>query len=209
MRYEIKERVFLVKSYYKLGSITLVQIAWPVETKNYTTCTDEACFCLTQPGNKQNDRIWAAERPFDWPEQPLHDTKVLVWCGISAKKIYGPYFFNKTVNQHNYLTMLKDFFWKKHFNTAEYKKYYFQQDGAPPHKATAVQEWLTSKFSSKFIDKFRLPPSSPDLNPCDFYLWGNLKAKVFNPLPKTLDELKANIEREIKKISKDELKSVF
>ena len=36
-----------------------------------------------------------------------------------------------------------------------------------------------------------------------------MKAKVYYPLPKTLDELKANIEREIKKISKDELKCVF
>ena len=31
----------------------------------------------------------------------------------------------------------------------------------------------------------------------------------YNPLPKTLDDLKANIEREIKKISKNILKSNF
>ena len=53
------------------------------------------------------------------------------------------------------------------------------------------------------------PPRSPDLNPCDFYLWGYLKSVVYNPLPKTLDDLKANIVREIKKISKDVLTSVF
>ena len=46
------------------------------------------------------------------------------------------------------------------------------------------------------------PPRSPDLNPCDYYLWGFLKARVYNPLPKTLDDLKANIEREIKKKKK-------
>ena len=119
-----------------------------------------------------------------------------------GQKNYGHYFLKKAITQHNFLTMLQDFFWKKHLDTAEYKKYYFQQDGAPPHKAKAVQEWLTSKFSTKFVDKFRWPPRSPDLNPCDFYLWGNLKAKVYNPLPKTLDELKANIEREIKKSQK-------
>ena len=32
---------------------------------------------------------------------------------------------------------------------------------------------------------------------------------VYNPLPKTLNDLKVNIEREIKKISKETLKSVF
>ena len=47
------------------------------------------------------------------------------------------------------------------------------------------------------------------MNPCDYYLWGYLKARVYNPLPKTLDELKANIEREIKKINKETLKNVF
>ena len=51
------------------------------------------------------------------------------------------------------------------------------------------------------------PPRSPDLNPCDFYLWGHLKSMAYNSLPKTLDDLKANIEREIEKISKNILKS--
>ena len=53
------------------------------------------------------------------------------------------------------------------------------------------------------------PPRSPDLNPCDFFLRGYLKGKVYNPLPKTIDDLKANIEREIKKINADVLKSTF
>lgn len=32
---------------------------------------------------------------------------------------------------------------------------------------------------------------------------------MYNPLPKTLDDLKANLEREIKKISSEMLKNVF
>ena len=59
------------------------------------------------------------------------------------------------------------------------------------------------------MDKNRWPPRSPDLNPCDFYLQGYLKARVYNPLPNNLDELKINIEREIKKINKETLKNVF
>jgi len=83
------------------------------------------------------------------------------------------------------------------------------QDSATPHKATIVQTWLKDKFGKKFIDKDLWPPRSPDLNPCDFYLWGHLKSMVYNPLPKTLDDLKANIEREIQKISKNNLNSTF
>ncbi len=40
-------------------------------------------------------------------------------------------------------------------------------------------------------------------------LWGYLKSKVDHPLPKTLDDLKANITREIKNINTSVLESVF
>ena len=98
---------------------------------------------------------------------------VLVLCAISAKRIFGPY---------------------RKYYTTDYRKYYFQQDGTTTHKANMVQEWLGDHLSTKFIDKKKWPPRSPDLNPCDFYLWGYLKSVVYNPLPKTLDELKENIE---------------
>lgn len=178
-------------------------------TKNFLICSDEAYFYLTLPLNKQNNRIWAFEQPIEGIEVPLQDEKVLVWCAISAEKIYGPYFFESYVNQQNYLEMLKNFFWPKHLRTEEYKKYYFQQDGATSHTANSVQNWLSNKFSKKFIDKHQWPPRSPDLNPCDFFLWGYLKAKVYNPLPKTLDDLKENIKREINLISKETLKNIF
>ena len=53
------------------------------------------------------------------------------------------------------------------------------------------------------------PPRSPDLNSCNLYLWGYLKSKVYNPMPKTLKDLKANIQREVKNISTTTLNSVF
>ena len=53
------------------------------------------------------------------------------------------------------------------------------------------------------------PSRSPDLNPCDFFLWGYLKKRVLNPIPKTLEDLKENITREMKKIPKEILKSSF
>ena len=54
------------------------------------------------------------------------------------------------------------------------------------------------------------PSRSPDLNPCDYFLWGYLKSRVYNPLPKDLDDLNvANIEREIKNVSTDTLKNAI
>lgn len=181
----------------------------PQKTKDYLICSDEAYFSLTLPLNHQNNRIWSESQPCVGVEVPLHDQKILVWCAISANRVFGPYYFEDTVDQHNYLEMLKKDFWPKVLRTADYEKYHFQQDGATPHTATAVQTWLGQSFKEKFINKNLWPPRSPDLNPCDFFLWGHLKEVVYNPLPKTLDELKANLEREIKKISPETLKNVF
>ena len=198
-----------VHDYKKRVQFATWFLSLPQNDKFFFICSDEAYFHLTLPINKQNNRIWADSPPFEGVEVPLHGAKVLVWCAISAKKIYGPYFFESSVNQHNYLEMIKKYFWPKHLRTAHHEKHYFQQDGATPHTANIVQEWLASKFSRKFLSKLMWPPRSPDLNPCDFFLWGHLKALVYNPLPKTLEDLKANIEREIKNVPKEMLKSTF
>jgi hypothetical protein len=183
--------------------------ALPAGSLDFFICSDEAYFFLTEPINKQNNRFWSDSKPIGQIERPLHDQKVLTWCAMSAKKIYGPFFFENNVNQHNYLKMLQDFFWERHRKVQGYTKYYFQQDGARPHTANLVQNWLKSKFKDFFVDKTKWPPRSPDLNPCDFFLWGYLKSVVYNPLPKTIEELKQNIEREIKKINREMLESTF
>ena len=181
----------------------------PKSAPEYMICCDEAYFYLTLPVNNQNNRQWSQVQPYIGVETPLHDQKILVWCAISVDRVFGPYYFEDTVNQHNYMEMLQNFFWTRMLKTKNYQKYYFQQDGARPHTALSVQKWLKDKFGEQLIDKDLWPPRSPDLNPCDFFLWGHLKSKVYNPLPKTLDDLKKNLEREIKNISKNVLKSTF
>ena len=50
---------------------------------------------------------------------------------------------------------------------------------------------------------------SPDLSPCDFFLWGYLKERVYRNRPKTLTELKIAIDQEIKLISQEMAKKVM
>jgi hypothetical protein len=170
--------------------------------------SDESYFELTPSANKQNNRLWLKTRPTEGIEHPLYDKKVLVFCAMSSKRIYGPYFFESTVNEDKYHKMLVHFFWPK-IVREDFRKYYFQQDGASPHRGKKVQKYLLSKFKEKFIDKKKWPPRSCDLNPCDYFLWPYLKSKVYNPLPNNLDDLKVNIENEIKKINPDMLKNTI
>ena len=71
-------------------------------------------------------------------QKRLYDQKSLVWCAISANRVFGPYYFEDTVNRYNYLEMLK----KNGLKTADYEKHYFQQDGAGSHTARTEQTCL-------------------------------------------------------------------
>jgi len=52
------------------------------------------------------------------------------------------------------------------------------------------------------------PPRSPDLIPCDFFLWGFVKEAVYVPsLPTTLDDLKNRITTAVKSVTQDILSS--
>ncbi len=56
---------------------------WPPELSFFFYFSDEAYFYLTLLLNKQNNRIWSGENPFQGIELPLYDKKLLVWCAIS------------------------------------------------------------------------------------------------------------------------------
>jgi AraC-like DNA-binding protein len=98
----------------------------PASTLYNMIFSDEAYFYLTLPLNKQNNRVWSESQPFVGIEHPLNDKKILVWCAISVNRIFGPYFFETTVNQDNYLEMLREYFWPKILKTRDYKNLYFQ-----------------------------------------------------------------------------------
>ena len=63
-------------------------------------------------------------------------------------------------------------------------------------------------FHDRIISRDLWPPRSPDMTPCDFYLWGILKNAVYKTNPRTLEELKHYIRDEIN-ISRGELQRVM
>jgi hypothetical protein len=78
----------------------------------------------------------------------------------------------------------------------------FQQDGAPPHYHNDVRDYLNDELPQRWIGRAggednclaKWAPRSPDMTPCDFFLWGYLKDRVYVPsLPQNLEELKRRI----------------
>lgn len=56
--------------------------------------------------HKHNDRIWAEENPHGTVEHERDSPKVNVFCAISKKTVYGPFFFEGNVNRDVYLQMI-------------------------------------------------------------------------------------------------------
>ena len=58
----------------------------------------------------------------------------------------------------------------------------FIQHGAPPHFARIVINYLDGQFNRKLTGKggpIVWPARSPDLTPCDYFLWGDVKEGVY------------------------------
>lgn len=175
--------------------------------------SDESTFYTSGIVNKHNCRIWSPSNPFITIEDAMNSAKVNVWCAMSNKQIIGPYFFEeKTINQHNYLDMLQNYFYPIMQRKRLHKTMIFQQDGAPAHFSKNVRSWLDEKFDSRWIGRggpISWAPRSPDLTPLDFFLWGYIKTKVYKTKVNDTDDLKDRIEKEIQVINKQTLHSVF
>jgi hypothetical protein len=105
------------------------------------------------------------------------------------------------------LSILRPFF--KLLNEHDRRFAFFQQDSATPHTARDSMEELRQVFGDRIISRGLWPARSPYLNPCDFYLWGNLKQKVYKTNPHTIEEQKENIRNEVSAISPGELQRVI
>ena len=136
--------------------------------------SDESQFRLDGQVNKHNCTYWATVNPELQLEIPNSKQGVQVWCGMTSRGLIGPFFFDGNVTAAAYLAMLTEFLWPKLMR----RKLLFQRDGAPAHYALDVRAWLDSKFPNRWIGRrgpVEWPPRSPDLTPCNFFLWGYLK----------------------------------
>jgi len=70
------------------------------------------------------------------------------------------------------------------------KPYVFQQDSAPSHKATTTQDWMSKNLHDYIIPNM-WPPSFPDFNPLDYYVWGVVEWETNKHPHNTLDSLRA------------------
>ena len=53
------------------------------------------------------------------------------------------------------------------------------QDSAPSHRSSLRQDFLEKTLKRRFVKCVEWPPSSPDVNPLDYFFWDLVKTKVY------------------------------
>ena len=137
---------------------------------------DETWIYHFQPDSKAKNKVWVSSEG----DRPIIARR----CTTSNRMLYafdskGPVlqipvpkgssvtgkFYRESV-----LTQLVDFYQKRRLRTGVHG-IKLLHDNAPAHKSATVQEYLTESG----LDVLDHTPYSPDLSPCDFWLFSRLK----------------------------------
>ena len=175
--------------------------------------SDECTFHINGIVNRHNSRIWGFENPHAITEFVRNSPKINVWCGIGYGFIIGPYFFNDDiVNGASYVDMLRNFLHPQLTARGVLETAYFQQDGAPPHYSLIARNWLDEHFPGRWLGRrgpLEWAARSPDLTPCDFYLWGFIKNTIYQTAIINVQDLKDRVTLAINSIAPEVLINVF
>jgi [histone H3]-lysine36 N-dimethyltransferase SETMAR len=78
-------------------------------------------------------------------------------------------------------------------------------DNAPAHSAHVVQQFL-AKHGIPVVSQ---PPYSPDLAPCDFFLFPKIKMALKGKRFQDVDEIKQNATEQLRGVSKNDFHRCF
>lgn len=120
-----------------------------------------------------------------------HPKGYMVWIGISANGATKPIFVNAgaTINSRYYIDKILKPFAKEAKRLYPDGNYIFQQDSAPAHASKLTVAYL-KKMKIPFLRPEQWIPNSPDVAPCDYFLWGYLKSRINKRKIKTERDLK-------------------
>ncbi|UYV84904.1 hypothetical protein LAZ67_X003942 [Cordylochernes scorpioides] len=114
----------------------------------------------------------------------------------------------RTVNKEYYLQgmrNLREAIRQKRPNLWKNKNWLLHHDNAPAHTSLLVRDFL-AKSNTLMMPQ---PPYSPDMAPCDFFLFPKLKRPMKGRRYATLDEIKTASKEELKKILKNDFLKCF
>lgn len=147
-----------------------------------TLFTDEAQFTRDGVFNSRNSHVWAEENPHAIRESRSQKKfSINVWCGEFNGHLIGPYVLPNRLTGEIYLDFIQNIL-PVLLENENIERIIFQHDGAPPHFRLIVTEFLNQNFPGRWVGRggpIPWPPTSPDFNIVDFFIWGKLKSMVY------------------------------
>lgn len=177
----------------------------------YVLFSDEAKFYSDGRLNRHNCHYWSDVNPH-WHRAMDHQNRwsIMVWCGIVNGHLIGPYFFQRNVDRNSYLELLRDHLpvLLENVELATRQRLWLQQDGASPHFAVIVRQFLNNHYNGRWIGRggpVNWPANSPDMTSPDFFLWGYVKNVVYAQRPTTRQDFMDRIRRACAAIPRETL----
>ena len=108
-----------------------------------------------------------------------------------------------TVNKEYYIEVLWEFrkrFRRKRPELFESGQWHFHQDNAPVHNSILVTDYLTQMGIKTILH----PPYSPNLAPCDFWLFPKLKENLRGNRYSTIEDMKEAVTRVLNTLTQED-----
>ena len=170
--------------------------------------SDEAWFYI--PGSQGKQEIQHLPKnkkraDADVTVKRSHPKGLMVWSLMCHRGIVGPFFVDAgaKINSDYYIKSILEPALDKVPELYPDGEFMWHHDSAPAHVSKKTIEYLTNRCIN-FVKKEEWLPCSPDVSPCDYFLWGFTKHRVLKRTDvKTLDDLKAAIIDEFAKVPQD------
>jgi hypothetical protein len=197
------------KTRYEKAAVLLNRLKHPPVPDILIFFSDEKNFSQDQKVNSRNHR-WLCEDPSKVPivMKTKFPATVMVPGVVSNKgDVMPPHIFEAglRVDTKIYLDVLTNVVKPWMDEVAAGRPYIWQQDGAPAHTSKKTQEWCRDNLPF-FWEKEIWPPSSPDCNPMDYFVWGVSERDVNRSPHNTKQSLINSIKEVFSLIPREDIK---
>ncbi|BFZ21686.1 hypothetical protein BsWGS_24725 [Bradybaena similaris] len=136
--------------------------------------------------------------------------KTLLMCSYNSKGIIHKEFVleGQTVTANVYLSVLKCYLKRILRVRPEYSApacWFLLHDNVPDHRAVAVQEFLAITGECVLSH----PPNSPDLSPCNYFLFPKLKLSLKGHLFEDIHDIQIAVTSTARAITEEDLQRSF
>lgn len=169
--------------------------------------SDEKNFVAIPVTNRRNAGVYAHSRAEadaigSRAIRSQHPQTIMVWLGITWNGLTQPIFFERgeRLNAKLYIDKVLTHVKREGERLFQHGHWTFQQDGAPAHRSKVSQRWCEQHLPN-FWKADVWPPNSPDLNPMDYGVWGEVMRHMKRELA-DWNEFKQEIQDAIGMVSK-------